>query len=59
MNADHMIDETTPRINAAERAGRHARMEQAKRDGALDWAEVDASGTPEDTLARARTALAC
>ena len=30
MNADHMIDETTPRINAAERAQRHARMDQAK-----------------------------
>jgi SAM-dependent methyltransferase len=39
MNADHMIDESTPRINAAERAQRHARMEQAKRDGALDWSE--------------------
>ncbi|MGW0951293.1 class I SAM-dependent methyltransferase [Streptomyces sp. NPDC002545] len=39
MNADHMIDETTPRINAAERAQRHARMEQAKRACALDWAE--------------------
>ncbi|MFH9711772.1 class I SAM-dependent methyltransferase [Streptomyces luteogriseus] len=37
MNADHMIDETTPRINAAERARRHARMDQAKRDGILDW----------------------
>ncbi|MFC7262427.1 class I SAM-dependent methyltransferase [Streptomyces lutosisoli] len=39
MNADHMIDESTPRINAAERAQRHARMDQAKSDGALDWAE--------------------
>ncbi|MEU6463782.1 class I SAM-dependent methyltransferase [Streptomyces sp. NPDC046976] len=39
MNADHMIDDSTPRINAAERAQRHARMDQAKRDGALDWAE--------------------
>ncbi|MYW21416.1 methyltransferase domain-containing protein [Streptomyces sp. SID486] len=39
MNADHMIDESTPRINAAERAQRHARMDQAKRQGALDWAE--------------------
>ena len=29
MNADHMIDATTPRINAAERAQRHARMERA------------------------------
>ncbi|MFF4756006.1 class I SAM-dependent methyltransferase [Streptomyces sp. NPDC002514] len=39
MNADHMIDDTTPRINAAERAQRHARMDQAKNAGALDWAE--------------------
>ena len=39
MNADHMIDDATPRINAAERAQRHTRMDQAKRDGALDWAE--------------------
>jgi SAM-dependent methyltransferase len=39
MNADHMIDETTPRINAAEQAQRHTRMEQAKRDGILDWSQ--------------------
>ncbi|GGU80421.1 methyltransferase [Streptomyces filipinensis] len=39
MNADHMIDDSTPRINAAERAQRHARMDQARRAGALDWAE--------------------
>ncbi|MFJ5263973.1 class I SAM-dependent methyltransferase [Streptomyces sp. NPDC088387] len=39
MNADHMIDDTTPRINAAERALRHLRMDQAKSDGAVDWAE--------------------
>ncbi|MEU6401258.1 class I SAM-dependent methyltransferase [Streptomyces sp. NPDC046985] len=39
MNADHMPDETTPRINAAEHAQRHARMEQSKRDGVLDWAQ--------------------
>ncbi|WP_162467280.1 class I SAM-dependent methyltransferase [Streptomyces cavernae] len=39
MNADHMIDESTPRINAAERALRHARMDQAKRDGVPDWSE--------------------
>lgn len=37
LNADHMIDESTPRINAAERAQRHARMDQARRDGAPDW----------------------
>ncbi|MET9085690.1 class I SAM-dependent methyltransferase [Streptomyces sp. NPDC004237] len=39
MNADHMIDDSTPRINAAERAQRHLRMDQAKASGALDWAE--------------------
>ncbi|GGZ89479.1 class I SAM-dependent methyltransferase [Streptomyces bluensis] len=39
MNADHMIDERTPRINAAERAHRHAHMDQAKANGAVDWAE--------------------
>jgi SAM-dependent methyltransferase len=39
LNADHMIDDTTPRINAAESAVRHARMDQASRDGALDWSE--------------------
>ncbi|WP_155056900.1 class I SAM-dependent methyltransferase [Streptomyces blattellae] len=39
MNADHMIDDTTPRINEAERALRHTRMDQANRDGALDWTE--------------------
>ncbi|MFJ4002919.1 class I SAM-dependent methyltransferase [Streptomyces sp. NPDC090023] len=39
MNADHMTDESTPRINAAERAQRHALMDRAKRDGALDWAQ--------------------
>jgi SAM-dependent methyltransferase len=39
MNADHMIDETTPRINAGERAHRHAGLEQAEADGVVDWAE--------------------
>lgn len=39
MNADHMSDESTPRINAAERAQRHARMDRVPRDGVLDWAE--------------------
>ncbi|MFJ8939376.1 class I SAM-dependent methyltransferase [Streptomyces sp. NPDC102365] len=38
MNADHMVDETTPLINAADRAQRHARMEAATAAGALDWA---------------------
>ncbi|MEZ7003937.1 trans-aconitate 2-methyltransferase [Streptomyces sp. AD55] len=39
MNADRMIDESTPRINAAERARRHARMDEAREAGALDWAD--------------------
>ncbi|MET7595451.1 class I SAM-dependent methyltransferase [Streptomyces sp. NPDC005481] len=39
MNADHMIDESTPRINAADRARRHERMDRARQDGALDWAQ--------------------
>ncbi|MBW8793080.1 MAG: methyltransferase domain-containing protein [Streptomyces sp.] len=39
MNADHMIDDSTPRINAAEREQRHRGMDQAKAAGALDWAE--------------------
>ncbi|MFF8937185.1 class I SAM-dependent methyltransferase [Streptomyces paradoxus] len=39
MNADHMIDESTPRINAAERAQRHARMEQARETGVIGWTE--------------------
>ncbi|OIJ67014.1 class I SAM-dependent methyltransferase [Streptomyces mangrovisoli] len=39
MNADRMTDRTTPRINAAESARRHALMDHARRDGALDWAE--------------------
>ncbi|MGI5480740.1 class I SAM-dependent methyltransferase [Streptomyces lavendofoliae] len=38
MNADHMRDEATPRINAAERAHRHAAMDRAREAGALDWA---------------------
>ncbi|MEW1722249.1 class I SAM-dependent methyltransferase [Streptomyces sp. NPDC093109] len=38
LNADHMPDDSTPRINAAERAHRHAAMERAKAAGAVDWA---------------------
>ncbi|WP_328768704.1 class I SAM-dependent methyltransferase [Streptomyces sp. NBC_00286] len=39
MNADHMIDESTPQINAAERAQRHERMNRAKEAGVLGWTE--------------------
>ncbi|MEU2794724.1 class I SAM-dependent methyltransferase [Streptomyces sp. NPDC007100] len=37
MNADHMPEGDTPRIDAAERALRHARQDAAKEAGALDW----------------------
>ncbi|NGO15433.1 class I SAM-dependent methyltransferase [Streptomyces sp. HC44] len=39
MNADHMIDESTPKINAAERAQRQERMNRAKAGGVLGWTE--------------------
>ncbi|MFE1955135.1 MULTISPECIES: class I SAM-dependent methyltransferase [Streptomyces] len=51
MNADHMIDETTPRINAAERASRHARMDRARGEGAVDWAEWWALAAADPVLA--------
>ena len=34
-----------------------ARAQESYDLGALDWARVDASGNPEETLARARTAI--
>ncbi|RFU84817.1 class I SAM-dependent methyltransferase [Streptomyces triticagri] len=39
MNADHMCDQATPRINEAERALRVARREAAQDAGALDWTQ--------------------
>ncbi|MBV2353213.1 class I SAM-dependent methyltransferase [Streptomyces sp. J2-1] len=51
MNADHMIDEATPRINAAERAQRHARMDLARKRGALDWADWWALAAADPVLA--------
>ncbi|MFJ7904489.1 class I SAM-dependent methyltransferase [Streptomyces sp. NPDC096198] len=39
LNADHMTDDTTPRINEAESALRREHRERARRDGALDWAD--------------------
>lgn len=38
LNADHMPDPSTPRINQAERALRHARMDREKAAGVPDWA---------------------
>ncbi|MFF8608508.1 class I SAM-dependent methyltransferase [Streptomyces sp. NPDC015346] len=51
MNADHMIDDTTPRINAAERAQRHARMDREKAAGVLDWADWWAVAAKDPVLA--------
>ncbi|MGW1812428.1 class I SAM-dependent methyltransferase [Streptomyces sp. NPDC002125] len=51
MNADHMIDTDTPRINAAERAHRHAVMDRAKAGGAVDWAEWWALAAEDPALA--------
>jgi predicted kinase len=34
-----------------------ARMQASHDLGTLDWTRIDASGTPEETLARARTAI--
>ncbi|MEU9854929.1 class I SAM-dependent methyltransferase [Streptomyces sp. NPDC047974] len=51
MNADHMIDPATPRINAAERARRHARMDAEKAAGVLDWADWWASAAKDPVLA--------
>ncbi|MGW2557898.1 class I SAM-dependent methyltransferase [Streptomyces sp. NPDC001514] len=51
MNADHMRDDTTPRINAAERAHRHAAMDRAKAAGALDWADWWALAAEDPVLA--------
>ncbi|WP_435058822.1 class I SAM-dependent methyltransferase [Streptomyces sp. bgisy060] len=51
MNADRMIDGTTPRINAAERAHRHARMDREKAAGVLDWADWWALAAEDPVLA--------
>lgn len=51
MNADHMIDTDTPRINAAERAHRHAAMDRARAGGAVDWAEWWATAAKDPVLA--------
>lgn len=51
MNADHMPDPTTPRINEAERAFRHAARERAQRDGALDWSAWWALAAQDPALA--------
>ncbi|MFI1869217.1 class I SAM-dependent methyltransferase [Streptomyces jumonjinensis] len=51
MNADRMPDRATPRINAAERAHRHAAMARAREAGAVDWAEWWALAAQDPALA--------
>ncbi|MFK0256733.1 class I SAM-dependent methyltransferase [Streptomyces sp. NPDC090445] len=51
MNADHMPDASTPRINEADRAVRHAATDRARAAGALDWAEWWATAAADPLLA--------
>jgi uncharacterized protein len=44
--------------DASDADARVARQQESYELGALDWAKVDASGTPEDTLRHAKAALA-
>ncbi|WP_282791317.1 class I SAM-dependent methyltransferase [Streptomyces sp. CC224B] len=51
LNADHMPDPATPRINAADREQRHARQAAAKAAGVLDWADWWALAAADPVLA--------
>ncbi|MFD7560382.1 class I SAM-dependent methyltransferase [Streptomyces sp. NPDC059533] len=51
MNADHMPDPATPRIDAAEHAHRHAVMDGAKAAGVADWREWWALAAADPLLA--------
>ncbi|MFE7956577.1 class I SAM-dependent methyltransferase [Streptomyces sp. NPDC057413] len=51
IDADHMIDDTTPRINAAEEIFSRTRRDQAMRAGAVDWAEWWALAAKDPVLA--------
>ncbi|MFF8814531.1 class I SAM-dependent methyltransferase [Streptomyces pactum] len=53
VNADHMPDGSTPRLNEAERVFRHARQQRARAEGALDWADWWRSVTEDPLLADA------
>ncbi|MCQ4042841.1 class I SAM-dependent methyltransferase [Streptantibioticus rubrisoli] len=54
MNADHMPDPGTPRINEAERALRHARMERERAgSGVPDWREWWRLAAADEQLADA------
>ena len=51
MNADHMPDETTPRINQAAHAYDRARRERAKQAGEVDWTAWWRAAAEDDALA--------
>lgn len=51
LNADHMPDESTPRINEAVNAFQQARREREKAAGAQDWAEWWAAAAADPVLA--------
>jgi trans-aconitate methyltransferase len=51
MNADHMPDESTPRINEAVRDRDRARRAREKESGVLDWAEWWQSAERDEVLA--------
>ncbi|MCX5375923.1 trans-aconitate 2-methyltransferase [Streptomyces sp. NBC_00091] len=53
MNADHMPDPATPRIDAAEHAHRHAAMDRARAAGVLDWRDWWALAGADPVLAEA------
>jgi hypothetical protein len=47
------------RVNDAADAAAEVVRKQAQYDlGRIDWLEVDASGTPDDTMAKSKNALA-
>ncbi|MGW8375084.1 class I SAM-dependent methyltransferase [Streptomyces sp. ODS28] len=53
LNADHMLDETAPRLNAALDAHHQARQEREKAEGAQDWAAWWAAVAEDPALAGA------
>ena len=58
-DADHMPDASTPRINEAGRAFRHARQEREKAAGVVDWRgwwELAAERSPGDDRPRSELA---